>query len=787
VFSSAAAPLSSSVGGATLSTTAAGVTSEHDFSFLGGDDDGGGAWNGGDFDAVGRWEDELASSEPAGRDALIFLIDARQSMLVPLADGTVPLAAMIDVAATTLSQKIIENESDLVGVAFFGCQQRRNANDFEHVYVFAPLDRPGAELIIQLETMARSVANDKRFELGSLPAQQSLALGDVLWTCSTMFSACTLTMAEKRVFLFTDDDAPCSGSGAGAADAKTAQARREQALQRTKDLTELKVSFYLYPITRTERAFDTALFFDELMRANHQDDADAIESYVIAPSELLDELRTEVRKRAFKRRALTHFTLRLGRAGGHDVEIGVDLYSLVQEARKSTAAILDSRNLQAVRTDSRYVCEDTGTLLLPSQMQHAIEYGGERVVFSSLELQTIKRTAAEQGLEVLGFKPRAALKFYHNIKHSAFLFPNEAVVKGGTRAFVALVEQLAQLDRVAICLLAPRANAPPRIVALLPQREECDAHGNQLLPCGLCVVPLPFADDIRRIEFQPLPTPPAELRTAMKAFVKSSELENIMLADPALQKHYVSLQAIALERDSVLDVADSVKPDPSMCAAGNKDLQKVAALAFPPGYVAVMPKTPSGARSSGVKRQRPDGAPSAAAADRRPLSSFSKDELAAFVEKAAFKRYTVPELKAFLQEKRVPVPSKATKDVLANLVITFSGGVAAPPLTAKPKTEPTVKKLRLEKDGDAIGEGDDAGIDKDADNDNDDNDNDDDDDDDDGFNLPETLVKAAATPAAAAPVKSDALPPCKYGATCWRKNELHLKSFFHPPKTEQPR
>jgi ATP-dependent DNA helicase 2 subunit 1 len=273
----------------------------------------------------------------------------------------------------------------------------------------------------------------------------------------------------------------------------------------------------------------------------------------------------------------------------------------------------------------------------------------------------------------------------------------------------------------------------------------------------------------------------------MKAFVKSSELENIMLADPVLQKHYVSLQAIALERDSVLDVADSVKPDPSMCAAGNKDLQKVAALAFPPGYVAVMPKTPSGARSSGVKRQRPDGAPSAAAADRRPLSSFSKDELAAFVEKAAFKRYTVPELKAFLQEKRVPVPSKATKDVLANLVITFSGGVAAPPLTAKPKTEPTVKKLRLEKDGDAIGEGDDAGIDKDADNDNDDNDNDDDDDDDDGFNLPETLVKAAATPAAAAPVKSDALPPCKYGATCWRKNELHLKSFFHPPKTEQPR
>jgi ATP-dependent DNA helicase 2 subunit 1 len=763
--STAAAALSSSISGApTLSThSGGGGGGGSEWGFLGGDDeDGGGDWIAQQFSGGG-------GEELGGRDALIFLIDARESMLVPLSDGKVPLAATIECAAATLSQKIIQSEGDLVGVAFFGTKAKRNANDFDHVYVYAPLDRPGAQLIIELESMARAVQSERRFDLGSGPAG-ACALADVLWTCSTMFSACTLSMAEKRVFLFTDDDSPTAGD----------LALREQALQRTKDLTELKVGFYLYPMTRADRAFDSTLFYDELMRINHHDELE-FDSYIIAPGELLDELRTEVRKRAFKRRALAHFTLRLGRAGGRDVELGVDLFSLVQEAKKSYAATLDSRNLQPVKTDSRWVCEDTGTLLLSTQMQHSIDYGGERVVFSAAELQQIKRTAAEPGLELFGFKPRSALKFHHNIKHSAFLFPNEAVVRGGTKAFAALVEQMAALDRVAIGALAPRANAAARLVALLPQREESDEHGNPLLPCGLCVIPLPFADDIRRLELPPMPTPSSELRSAMKAVVKTVELNDISLADPALQKTYVNLQAIALERDDVITVVDAVVPDAALSAASNKHLAKFAALAFPSGYVAVMPKTPTGSKKSGgTKRAAAGDGTSKAAASRRALTDFSKSELAEYVGKPAFGRYTVPELKAYLVDRGVDVPAKANKATLSELVIKHVGGKAAPPA----KHEPVAKKLRLtlEDNGER------------HDHDDDDNDNDDDNDgdggddadaaaaavvatEDDGFNLPEEMPPASAS--------SDVLlPPCKYGAACYRKNELHLKSFSHPPKAE---
>jgi hypothetical protein len=78
--STAAAALSSSISGApTLSThSGGGGGGGSEWGFLGGDDeDGGGDWIAQQFSGGG-------GEELGGRDALIFLIDARESMLVPL-------------------------------------------------------------------------------------------------------------------------------------------------------------------------------------------------------------------------------------------------------------------------------------------------------------------------------------------------------------------------------------------------------------------------------------------------------------------------------------------------------------------------------------------------------------------------------------------------------------------------------------------------------------------------------------------------------------------------------
>lgn len=72
---------------------------------------------------------------------------------------------------------------------------------------------------------------------------------------------------------------------------------------------------------------------------------------------------------------------------------------------------------------------------------------------------------------------------------------------GSTVAFRALLEKMLELRRMGVALLTPRANAQPRLVALLPQAEVEDEDGDVEQSGGLWALALPFADDIRRLEF----------------------------------------------------------------------------------------------------------------------------------------------------------------------------------------------------------------------------------------------------------------------------------------------
>lgn len=64
--------------------------------------------------------------------------------------------------------------------------------------------------------------------------------------------------------------------------------------------------------------------------------------------------------------------------------------------------------------------------------------------------------------------------------------------------FSVLLNRCAERDLIAICRLIERKNSKPRLVALLPQKEEIKAKTNeQISPPGFHVVYLPFAEDIR--------------------------------------------------------------------------------------------------------------------------------------------------------------------------------------------------------------------------------------------------------------------------------------------------
>lgn len=105
---------------------------------------------------------------------------------------------------------------------------------------------------------------------------------------------------------------------------------------------------------------------------------------------------------------------------------------------------------------------------MDSQIKNAYGYGGERVIFEKDEITQIK-TIDQPGFRLMGFKPRSALKLYHNLRTSNFIYPDEKVVKGSTVCFAALLDRMLSMDKIAICRFTARAAVAPRFVALVPQ------------------------------------------------------------------------------------------------------------------------------------------------------------------------------------------------------------------------------------------------------------------------------------------------------------------------------
>jgi len=137
------------------------------------------------------------------------------------------------------------------------------------------------------------------------------------------------------------------------------------------------------------------------------------------------------------------------------------------------------------------------------------------------------------------------------------------VIKGSTTAFIALLDRMVAKDKIAIARLTPRVNSPPRFVALLPQSEIYDEDNVQLEPAGFYLIYLPYADDIRAVKLQPAPKANEEQIKKAKKIVKALRIkfDSRNFENPAIQKHYSNLQALALDRETQEDTPDYVMPD----------------------------------------------------------------------------------------------------------------------------------------------------------------------------------------------------------------------------------
>lgn len=94
----------------------------------------------------------------------------------------------------------------------------------------------------------------------------------------------------------------------------------------------------------------------------------------------------------------------------------------------------------------------------------------------------IRYMSHNAGLRLLGFKPLAKLKHFHQLRASTFVYPDERSMPGSTQTFIAFHNRMVAKETVAICSFVRFKASEPRLVALLAQEELQDEYGTQVPP-----------------------------------------------------------------------------------------------------------------------------------------------------------------------------------------------------------------------------------------------------------------------------------------------------------------
>lgn len=487
-------------------------------------------------------DDESTSSFQWGtKDGLIFLIDCSETMFAKEHDDEENMFDIcIKCTKLTIQNKIFSSDRDLLGVVFYGTEKSNNPTDSKHIYIVQELMLPGADEVKQLEKIMEADVGEFDSQYGH---NDGYSLADALWTCSNMFAKAKQKLGFKRIMLFTNNDNPHPDG----------QLRR-QAMAKVEDLQQNGIDLELMHMPPPDRPFDVQAFYKDILFAD-DDEQTALPD----AAEKFEELLTRVRAKNHKKRSIARIPLTL--ADGLSMSVGV--YSLVRTCTKPPTTKLYRKTNEEVKHVTKTFLKENGEIVLPQDMQKCQVYAGRKISFELEELTQMK-TFDSSGLVLMGFKPKNLIKPYFHVRPAQFLYPDEKSVKGSTVLFTALLKKCIEKGVVAVCRYTPRKNTPPRFVALFPQAEELDDRKVQIVPPGFHVIFLPFADDFRRLKLdQQLPRANAEQIEKAKELIKKLQFafRSESFENPVLQQHYASVEAMALDRDSVEEISDFTLPD----------------------------------------------------------------------------------------------------------------------------------------------------------------------------------------------------------------------------------
>ncbi|KAL2043832.1 hypothetical protein N7G274_003352 [Stereocaulon virgatum] len=620
-------------------------------------------------------EEELdETAYKSAKDAVLFVIEVSELMLTappPVGrkeqDQDTPVSAALKCAYTLMQQRIISNPNDMMGVLLYGTEQTkfqkeeqaRGALAYPHCYLLTDLDIPAAEDVKALRSLVEDEEESKKL---LVPSKERVSMANVLFCANQIFTTKAPNFASRRLFIVTDDDDPHEKD----------KALKSSAAVRAKDLYDLGVIIELFPISRLDHEFDRSKFYDDIVYNTRPTDPEAPAPIfgTAAPTStsdgisLLRSLLSSINSKAVARRALfSSVPLEIG--PGFRISVKGYIIFKRQEPKRSCYIWLEGEKPQIATGTTTQIADDTARTVDKVEIKKAYKFGGEQITFTPEEVSQL-RHFGDPGIRIIGFKPQSMLPFWANTRPSTFIYPSEDDYVGSTRVFSALQQKLLKDKKMALAWFIARKNASPVIAAILPGAEKQDDNGAQIIPPGMWLWPLPFADDIRQNPDTNLIRAPEPLIDSMRTVIQQLQLPKAIYdprkyPNPALQWHYRILQAMALEEDLPEKPEDKTVPKYKQIHKragayvvdwGHELHRQFEEWRMENESAVVLGKRPAKDDMAvrGAKRAKgDDGEGTAEVDDGQMMKAFEKQTVG---------KMTIPQLKSWLQAKGRPVGGK---------------------------------------------------------------------------------------------------------------------------------
>jgi ATP-dependent DNA helicase 2 subunit 1 len=399
---------------------------------------------------------------------------------------------------------------------------------------------------------------------------------------------------------------------------------------------------------------------------------------------LLNALISNINSKSVPKRALfSNLPFEIGPG----FKISVNGYNVMQPQKPARQSYiwLNGEQAQIAVGESAQMAEDTARVVQKAEIKKAYRFGGEQVLFTKEEQKELKNFGPP-GLRIIGFKPQSILPFWASVDKSTFIYPSEEDYVGSTRVFAALWQKLLKAEKMGIAWFIARVNAKPQLVGILPSRERLDdVTKQQVIPAGLWLYPLPYADDIRNPPEMPPPlVSPDNLVDMMRVVIQQLQLpgakyEPAKYPNPALQWHYRILQAMALEEEipEFRDGDDKTIPKYRQIDKRAGEYVVEWGVALEEQCRVLGKEKASKSHGAGVKREADDekggaskkakaGAGQTRNSGRGMLGGMSADQLKKQVEDGMLAKATVAELRELLSSKGLE--TKGVKSVLIDRI-----------------------------------------------------------------------------------------------------------------------